>query len=320
MKLFCRIVAAVLPVALFLPPAVLAQAYPSKPVRVVVVFPPGGSNDIVGRVVFQKMSEVMGQQFLIDNRGGAAGTIGSEIVVKSPPDGYTVMVQSTTHVANAHLYKTLPYDVLKDFIGVTTLARQVGMLVVHPSLPVKSVKELIALAKARPGDLNYSAGGGGSTPHVAGELFKYLAGVNIVRVRYKGSGPSMIGLITGEVQLMFGALGPTLPLIKQGKARPLAISTPKRSALVPDLPPVADVLPGFSAEAAIGFFVPKRTAPAIVKFLHQEIVPALKGVDAKVLAAAGVEIVVNAPEEFAAFIKSDMARMSNMLKSANFSN
>src|SRR5574340_131251 len=166
MNMFRRILPMVFPVALFLPMIVFAQAYPSKPVRVVIVFPPGGSNDIVGRIVFQKMSDIMGQQFVIDNRGGAAGTIGSEIVAHSPPDGYTVMVQSTTHVANAHLYKKLPYDVLKDFIGVTTLARQVGMLVVHPSLPVKTGKEFIALARKRPGEIVYGSAGNGSFVHL----------------------------------------------------------------------------------------------------------------------------------------------------------
>ena len=289
--------------------------YPSKVIRFVTATP-GSNHDWGARVTAQALTSRIGGRVIVENRGSIAV---EHVAREAQPDGYTVLFYGAYCWLQPLLAK-VNWDPVADLAPITLAMTSPNVLVVHPSLPVKSVKELIALAKARPGDLNYSAGGGGSTPHVAGELFKYLAGVNIVRVRYKGSGPSMIGLMTGEVQLMFGALGPTLPLIKQGKARPLAISTPKRSALVPDLPPVADVLPGFSAEAAIGFFVPKRTAPAIVKFLHQEIVPALKGVDAKVLAAAGVEIVVNAPEEFAAFIKSDMARMSNMLKSANFSN
>src|SRR5688500_4951620 len=163
-------------IAAFLaPPAVLAQAYPAKAVRVIVVFPPGGSNDVVARIVFQKMSDQLGQQFVIDNRGGAAGTIGADVVAKSPPDGYTLMVQSATHIANAHLYAKLPYDVLKDFIGVTTLARQVGVLLVHPSLPVRSGKDLVALAKRRPGEMTYAGAGNGSYAHMAMALFVSMA-------------------------------------------------------------------------------------------------------------------------------------------------
>jgi tripartite-type tricarboxylate transporter receptor subunit TctC len=289
--------------------------YPGKVIRIVTATP-GSNHDWGARVTAQALTPRVGERVIVDNRGSIAV---EHVAREAQPDGYTVLFYGAYCWLQPLLAK-VNWDPVADLAPITLAMTSPNVLVVHPSLPVHSVKSLIALAKARPGDLNYSAGGGGSTPHVAGELFKYLAGVNIVRVRYKGSGPAMIGLMTGEVQLMFGALGPTLPLVKQGKARALAISTPKRSALVPDLPPVADVLPGFSAEAAIGFFVPKRTAPAIVKFLHQEIVPALKGVDPKVLAASGVEIVGNAPEEFAAFIKADMGRMSNMLKSAHFTN
>jgi tripartite-type tricarboxylate transporter receptor subunit TctC len=289
--------------------------YPGKLVRIVTATP-GSNHDWGARVTAQALAPRIGERVIVDNRGSIAV---EHVARDAQPDGYTVLFYGAYCWLQPLLAK-VNWDPVADLAPITLAMTSPNVLVVHPSLPVKSVKDLIALAKARPGDLNYSAGGAGSTPHVAAELFKYLAGVNIVRVRYKGSGPAMIGLMTGEVQLMFGALGPTLPLIRQGKARPLAISTPKRSALVPDLPLVADVLPGFSAEAAIGFFVPKKTSPAIVRFLHQEIVPALKGVDPKVLAASGVEIVGNAPEEFAAFIKADMGRMSNMLKSAHFSN
>src|SRR3972149_1082816 len=166
MQLLYRMTVTILALAIYVPSTAVAQAYPGKPVRVIVVFPPGGSNDVVARIVFQKMSEIMGQQFVIENRGGAAGTIGSEVVAGSAADGYTIMVQSATHVANPHLYKKLPYDALKDFVGVTTLARQVGMLVVHPSLPTKSVKEFIALARTRPGEINYASAGNGSFVHL----------------------------------------------------------------------------------------------------------------------------------------------------------
>lgn len=172
--------------ALIAPLLAFAQAYPSKAVRVIVVFPPGGSNDVVARIVFQKMSEQMGHQFVIDNRGGAAGTIGSEVVANSPPDGYTIMVQSTTHVANAHLYKKLPYDVLNDFVGITTLARQVGMLVVHPALPVKTGKEFVALAKRRPGEIVYGSAGNGSYVHLSMALLASMMNLQMIHVPYKG--------------------------------------------------------------------------------------------------------------------------------------
>src|SRR5262245_60695503 len=182
-------VPAMLAALLLAPLAVFGQAYPAKAVRVIVVFPPGGSNDVTARIVFQKMTDQLGQQFVIDNRGGASGTIGSDVVAKSPPDGYTIMVQSATHVANAHLYKSLPYDTLGDFIGITTLARQVGMLVVHPSLPVKSTREFIALAKNRPGEIVYGSAGNGSYLHLAMELLNSMAGTKLVHVPYKGGGP-----------------------------------------------------------------------------------------------------------------------------------
>src|SRR5207342_1563948 len=171
------------------PAAVLSQAYPAKPVRVVIPWPPGGSNDIVGRVVFQKMTEQMGQQFVIENRGGASGVIGSEVVAKSPPDGYTIMVQSATHVANPHLYKNLPYDTLGDFIGITALARQVSMLVVHPSLPVKTTGEFIELARKRPGEIVYGSAGNGSALHLQMELLASMTKIKLVHVPYKGGGP-----------------------------------------------------------------------------------------------------------------------------------
>lgn len=296
--------------------AALSQdKYPDKLIRFVTATP-GSNHDWGARITAQALALRIGKRVIVENRGSIAV---EHVAREAQPDGYTVLFYGAYCWLQPLLAK-VKWDPVTDLAPITLAMSSPNVLVVHPSLPVKSVRELIALAKARPGDLNYSAGGGGSTPHVAGELFKYLAGVKIVRIRYKGSGPSMIGLMTGEVQLMFGALGPTLPLIRQGKVRALAISTLKRSPLVPDLPPVADVLPGFSAGAAIGFFVPKRTSPAIVKFLHQEIVPALKGLDPKLLAVSGVEIIGNTPEEFAAFIKADMSRMSNMLKSAHFSN
>jgi tripartite-type tricarboxylate transporter receptor subunit TctC len=311
-------IAAALAAAVLLPGAGAALAqdkYPAKVIRIVTAVP-GSNHDWGARLAAQALAPRLGQKVIVENRG----SIAVELVAKDvPSDGYTVLFYGA-YVWLQPLLAKVNWDPVADFAPITLAMTSPGLLIVHPSLPARSVKELIALARARPGDLNYGAGGGGSTPHVAGELFKYLAGVNIVRIRYKGTGPAMIGLMTGEVQLMFGALGPTIPIVQQGKARALAVSTAKRSQLVPELPAVAETLPGFEAEAAIGFFVPRKTSQAIVRLLNQEIVPGLKGTDSQVLASSGVEIVGNSPEEFGAFIKSDMARMSKMLKSANFSN
>ena len=197
-----------------------AQAYPAKPVRVVIVFPPGGATDIVGRIVFQKVGEQLNQQFVIDNRAGAGGTIGAAFVAKSPPDGYTLMVYSATLVANAHLYRKLPYDALKDFIGITPVARLVGMLVVHPSMPVRTMKDLIALAKARPGEISYGTAGVGAFQHLATSLFANMANVNMVHVPYKGGGPAAIATAGGEVQVMLTPISEVLPHIQSDRVRP----------------------------------------------------------------------------------------------------
>ncbi|MGE5526087.1 MAG: Bug family tripartite tricarboxylate transporter substrate binding protein, partial [Rhodospirillaceae bacterium] len=220
-------------------------SYPEKPVRVVVVFPPGGSNDVTARIVFRKMSDLTGQQFVIDNRGGAAGTIGTELVKQAPADGYTLMVQSATHVANPHLYKKLPYDALNDFIGVTTLARQVGMLVVHPSLPVKSVKEFIQLAKKRPGEIIYGSAGNGSYVHLTMALFAHMADIKMIHVPYKGGGPSGAAIVAGETQAMIATIGSLYPHIKANRVRPLGVTSEKPVTQFPDVPAIGETVPGY---------------------------------------------------------------------------
>src|SRR6185295_11920502 len=204
------------------------QAYPSKPVRVVIVFPPAGATDIVGRIVFQRMSEQMNQQFIIDNRAGAGGTIGANIVAKSPPDGYTVMVYSATLVANAHLYKQLPYDSLKDFIGLAPVARLVGMLTVHPSMPVRTTRELISLAKARPDEIVYGSAGVGAFQHLATSLLAHMAGVKMVHIPYKGGGPASLATAAGEIQVLLTPISEVLGNIQSGRVRPIAVSSEKR--------------------------------------------------------------------------------------------
>ncbi|MBX3650929.1 MAG: tripartite tricarboxylate transporter substrate binding protein [Burkholderiales bacterium] len=294
---------------------VSAQKYPEKAVRVVIVFPPGGSNDVVGRIVFQKVSELAGQQFVIDNRGGAAGQIGSEIVAKSPPDGYTVMVQSTTHVANAHLYKKLNYDPLKDFIGITTLARQVGMLVVHPALPVKNGKELIALAKKRPGELVYASAGNGSYVHLSMALMAEMAGIKMVHVPYKGGGPAGTALIAGETQAMLATIGSLFPHIKSKRLRPIGVATEKRVSQFPDVPAIAEFVPGYDFTAWVGSFVPAGTPKAVVDTLNALLGKALAdpGVMEK-LVAQTLDPMHISPEQFAVRLKSDYDKYQQVVK------
>jgi len=298
------------------PHAALAQdKYPAKVIRILTATP-GSNHDWGARVVAQELTPRIGQRVIVENRG----SISVEIVAKdTPPDGYTLLFYGAYAWLQPLLAK-VSWDPLEDLAPVTLAISSPNVLVVHPSLPVKSVRELIALAKARPGALNYSAGGGGSTPHIAAELFNYMAQTKIVRINYKGSGPSMLGLFTGEVQLMFAALGPIMPHVKSAKVRALAVTTPKRSPLAPDLPPVADVLPGYASEAAIGFFAPKKTPAAIVKILNNGIQQALKGADPQMVFNSGVEIVGSSPEEFVQFIKTDMAKMGEVIKSGSFSN
>lgn len=296
-------------------PVAVAQNYPDKSVRVVVVFPPGGSNDVVARIVFQKMNEIMKQQFVIDNRGGAAGQIGSDIVAKSPADGYTVMVQSTTHVANAHLYKKLPYDVLKDFIGVTTLARQVGMLVVHPSMPVKTGKEFVALAKKRPGEIVYASAGNGSYVHLSMALMASMAELNMIHVPYKGGGPAGVALVAGETQAMLATIGSLFTHIKAKRVRPLGVSADQRVSQFPDVPAIAEFVPGYEFTAWVGCFVPAGTPKAIVDSLNAALGKALADPDvASKLTAQTLDPMHMTPAQFAARIKADYDKYARVVK------
>ncbi|MBI4207617.1 MAG: tripartite tricarboxylate transporter substrate binding protein [Betaproteobacteria bacterium] len=315
MKLSCRFALPALLAALLVPSLCLAQAYPTKPVRVIVVFPPGGSNDVVARIVFQKMNEIVGQQFVIDNRGGAAGTIGAAVVAQSPNDGYTLMVQSATHIANAHLYKNLPYDTLGDFIGITTLARQVGMLAVHPSLPVKSVKDLIALAKKRPGDLVYSSAGSGSYVHLAGALFMSLSGTKMIHVPYKGGGPSTTALVSGESQVTIATIGSIFTHLKANRVRGLGVTSDKRTTQFPDVPAIAEAIPGFEFTAWVGCFVPKGVPKPIVDKLNADLKKALADPDvSSKLSAQTLDPMHMTPEQFAQRLKSDYDKYANVVR------
>ena len=295
-------------------PAALAQTYPARAVRVIVVFPPGGSNDVTARIVFQKLSETLGQQFVIDNRGGAAGTIGSEVVAKSPPDGYTIMVQSATHIANAHLYKNLPYDTLNDFIGITTLARQVGILIVHPSMPVKTTAEFVALAKKRPGDIVYGSAGSGSYLHLAMGLFNSMTGTKMVHVPYKGGGPVSVAILSGEIQTYIATIGSVYTHLKSNRVRPLGVTSDKRTTQFPEVPTIAEAVPGYEFTAWIGCFAPKGTPRPIVDRLNAELKKALEHADvAKNLSSQTLDPMPMTPEQFSERLKSDYEKYAKVV-------
>jgi len=295
-----------------------AQApYPNKPVRVVIVFPPGGSTDIVGRVAYGKVAEQMGQQFVIDNRPGAGGTIGAAMVAKSPPDGYTLMVYSATFVANAHLYQKLPYHALKDFIGITPIARLVGLLAVTPSLPAKSVKELVALGKNRPGELTYGSAGIGAYQHLAGSLFGNMAGIKITHVPYKGGSLATLAAAVGEIQFLITPISEALPQIKGNRVRVLAVSSEKRVALLPDLPAIGETIKGYEFVSWMGTFAPAGTPRPIVERLNGELRKAVA--DSAVAAnlnSQALDPMHMSIEEFAKLLKAEYDKYAHVVKAS----
>jgi tripartite-type tricarboxylate transporter receptor subunit TctC len=293
-----------------------AQAYPTKPVRVVIPWPPSGSNDLAGRVVAQKLTQVMGKPFIIDNRAGAAGTIGADVVAKSPPDGYTLMVHSTTHVGNPWLYKKLPYDTLKDFTPVGLIASQPGVLVVHPSLPVKTVKDLIALAKAKPSSINFGSSGNGGLPHLSMALFEQMAGVSLVHVPYKGGGPAVTGLVSGETQVMIATLASAITQIQSGRLRAIAVSGSERLKSVPELPTISESgLPGYDMDPWMGLFAPAGTPKDIIEKLNKETARVLQMPDViQQLAMQGAEPWIMTPEQFAKRLTEDYEKYGKLIK------
>jgi tripartite-type tricarboxylate transporter receptor subunit TctC len=291
------------------------QAYPSKPVRVVIVFPPGGATDIVGRIAFQKVGEQVNQQFVIDNRAGAGGTIGAAFVAKSPADGYTLMVYSTTIVANAHLYKKLPYDALKDFVGITPIARLVNVLVVHPSMPVRTTKEFIALAKSRPGDISYGSAGVGALQHLSMSLLANMAGVKMVHVPYKGGGPAAVATASGEIQALLTPISEVLPHIKSNRVRAISVSSDARVSQLPDIPTIGETIPGYEFSSWMGSFAPAGTPQPIIERLNAELKKAVAdpGV-ASNLSAQTLDPMHMTPEEFAKRLRADYDKFGHVVK------
>jgi len=294
----------------------LAQAYPAKPVRVVIPWPAGGSNDIVGRVVMQKVAEATGQQFVVDNRPGAAGSIGADVVAKAPPDGYTLMVHSTTHVGNGTLYRNLPYHVIKDFSPVAMLAAQPSVLVVHPSLPVKSVKEFLALAKSRPGQILYSSAGNGSAPHLNVALFVAMTGVDLVHVPYKGGPPAVTAIVSGETQAMIATIPTVVNQVDAGRLRALGVASPQRLKNWPNWPTIAESgVPGYEMNAWIAVFGPAGLPRAIVERLNGEIAKVHKLADInQTLSAQGLEPWTVTPEEFGRRLQSDFDKYAKLIR------
>ncbi len=290
----------------------MAQPFPSKPIRI-LTSAPGNSDDLAARLVAQGITGGLGQQAIVDNRG----VVAVEIAARSPPDGYTLLLYGSPMWLAPFMRDKLPYDPVKDFAPVTWATNSPNLLVVHPSLPVKSVRELVALAKVRPNELNYGSGSAGSTPHLAAELFRAMTGVQIVRVAYKGSGPALTSLLSGELHLMFPSTGSVNPLLKSGKLRPLAVTTLAPSPLAPDLPTVAASLPGYESASLLAVFAPAGTPAAIVRRLNQEMVKVLQSTEARErLFNAGVEAVGSTPEQFAATLKLEMTKWGKVIKDA----
>ena len=296
-----------------------AQNFPAKPVRVITPFTAGSAIDTLARVLGQKMSDAWGQQVVIDNRIGANGIIGTEAAAKAPPDGYTIHLGNISTLAvNPHLYLKLPYDAVKDFLPLTLAATIPVVLVVHPSLPVKSVKELIALAKARPGQLNYASGGTGSAQHLPMEMLRVDAGINITHVPYKGLGPAFNDVLGGQVPMMFAGVSNVVPHIKTGRLRVLAIGSPKRSATLPEVPTVAESgVPGFDFDSWTGYLAPAGTPKEISVKLHADITRTLGLPEVRdKLTALGFDLAGGTPEAFATLIRNDIARFGKLIKAA----
>lgn len=319
MKLLLRIAGGLLAAqVVFSSGIVHAQSYPAKPVRVIVPFTPGGISDVLSRTMAQHLSGALGHQFVVENRPGAGTTIAGDFVAKSPPDGYTIyFIDMTTHAINATLYTRLPYDSVKDFTQIAMVAQTPLVLLVHPSLPVRSVKELIAFAKARPDQVVYASSGNGTILHLSGETLKSMAGIRMVHVPYKGSSPAVAALLGGEVAVTFSTTPPALSHIQAGKVRALAVTSPKRSPLLPDVPAMSETLKGFDIVLYNGIMGPAGMPREIVNRLNAELAKMLATPKIKeAWAKQGADAINMTPEQVTAHLRSDIAKLGRMVKAA----
>lgn len=301
-------------------PSVQAQGYPNKPIRLIVPFPPGGGNDVIGRIIAQKLTERFGQQVVVDNRAGANGIVGLQALMQAPPDGYTIGVAAAGPMAvNPSLYDKLPYDSLKDFAYVTNMVIFPLILITHPSVPVKTTQELVNLAKAKPKQIFFATPGSGNSAHLAGELLNSMANIQTVHVPYKGQGPAMADLVTGQVQMMFASIPSVLAQVKSGQVNAIAMGSAKRVPSLPDIPTLSESgVPGFEAYSWVGILAPAKTPKDIITKLNKEIVDILKQKDvADTLNQQGALPVGDTPEQFAAYVKAEINKWGAVVKSAN---
>jgi len=300
------------------PTVLAADIWPARPIRMIVAYPPGGGTDQVGRVMAEQLAQRLGQNVVVDNRGGATGNIGTELAARALPDGYTLLMGNVApNAVNVSLFKKLAFDPVKDFSPVSLVAVTPNILVAHPSMPVKTVADLVALAKAKPGALNFPSAGVGSSSHLAGEMLKSMPGIDMVHVPYKGGGPALIATISGQVQIMFATLPAAMPHVKSGKVRPVAVTTVKRSQAMPDLPTIAESgVKGYEAATWYGLLAPARTPKPVIDRLHGETVKILAGPVRQRLEAQGFELDGGTPAAFAAYIKSEITKWAKVIKQA----
>jgi len=296
----------------------IAQHYPNRPIRLVVASSPGGASDILARMLAQKLTDEFKEQIVVDNRGGASGILGTDIVAKAAPDGYTLLIIQPSLTINPNVFKKLPYDVVRDFAPVSLVVDAAQMLSVNPSVAAKSAKDLIALAKAKPGQLTFGSPGFGTSPHLTAELFKHKAGVDMQQVIFKGSGPAYVSMISGEIAAMFATALSGIPHIKSGRIRPLGVTTLQRLEILPDLPTIAETgLPGFNTSQWFGFLAPVGTPKTITDRLHQALTRAANSPEVKSrLTAQGVLVVGSSPAEFAKLIREELAQWASVVKAA----
>lgn len=293
-----------------------AQTYPARPIRLIVAFPPGGSVDAVARVVAPPLAESLGQAVVVENRSGASGNIGTELAARSKPDGYTLLIHTIPFVANAFLYAKMPYDPLADFAPVSLLCSSPAVLIVNPSVPAHSVAELLALARAKPGALNYSAAGAGTNPHIAGELFNMLGHVDIVAVQYKGGGPALVAVLGGEVGITFQNISEAVPHVASGRVRALGVTSVKRAAALPQVPTIAEAgVPGYEFTTWHGVLAPRGTPQEIVSLLNAKLVAALHtpALSAR-FAQMGLDVIASTPEEFAAHLRKESDKWGKVIR------